>query len=275
MPDDEFERSRERRILHAGDRRARRRRIGEQRDRDHQARDPDEAENGRGTHVRALLGEAGINARAFDADEDEHRDEHRIAHLRDEGLFRHSDAAEEILRELRIVEEKDEDEDRHDQRNNLGDGDDRVDEGRLLDAPQDHEMERPDADQRHDNRCGVGAIPENFWKEPAERRGDEHPVEGVAEATAEPVAEGRQEADIVAKARLRVGEDAGVDVRPLLRQSLEHARQHVHAGARDRPCDEGAEGARRRREPAGKVEDARPDHRADDHRGERGKRKFF
>ena len=45
-----------------------------------------------------------------------------------------SDAAEEVLGELRVVEEEDEGEDRHDDRHDLGDGDDRVDERRLLDA---------------------------------------------------------------------------------------------------------------------------------------------
>ena len=190
-------------------------------------------------------------------------------------LLRHADAAEEIVRELRIVEEEDEDEDRNDQRNDLGDGDDLVDEGRFLDAAQDHEMERPDANQRHDDRDDAGAVAEDVGKEAAERRADQHPVEDVAEDAADPVAEGRQEAHVVAEPRLGVGEDAVVDVRPLLGQRLEHARQHIHAGARDRPCDERAERAGRRREPAGKVEDPGPDHRADDHGGQRGERQFL
>ena len=49
-------------------------------------------------------------SRALDAYEDEHRDQHGVAHLHDETLLRRVDAAEEILRELQIVEEKDKDE---------------------------------------------------------------------------------------------------------------------------------------------------------------------
>ena len=38
------------------------------------------------------------------------------------------------------------------------------------------------------------AVPEDLGKEAPQRRADQHPVEDVAEAAAEPVAEGRQEA---------------------------------------------------------------------------------
>src|SRR5262249_55181036 len=157
--------------------------------------------------IGALPRVAGIDARAFDADEDEYRDQHRVAYLRDQALFRHADAAEEVLGECRIVEEEDEKQDRRDQRNDLGDGDDLVDVGRLLDAAEDHKMERPDAGEGYQDGDDAGAVPEDIWKEPAERRCDEHPVKGVAEDAADPIAEGRQETDVVAEPRLGIRED--------------------------------------------------------------------
>ena len=76
----------------------------------------------------------------------------------------------------------------------------------------------------------------------------------------------RQRAVISAK---RVGEHTGVEVGLSLCQRLKHPGQHVHAGARDDPGDERAQrpggigkGARQR-------EDARADHAADHHGGER------
>ena len=60
---------------------ARQHRIGQQRDRHHQAGHADEAEDGGRADVGALLGEARIDARALDAEEDEHRDQHGVAHL--------------------------------------------------------------------------------------------------------------------------------------------------------------------------------------------------
>ena len=72
-------------------------------------------------------------------------------------------------------------------------------------------------------------------EERAERRLDQDPVRDVAEAGADPVAEGRQEAQIVAEAGLGVGEDAGVEIGLALGERLEHARQHLHAAAGDAP----------------------------------------
>ena len=128
------------------------------------------------------------------------------------------------------LEGEDQDHDEHQDRHDLGDGDDAVDDGGLLDAAQDHEVEQPDADRGDDDRHHRVAVAEHR-EERAERRLDQHPVGDVADAAADPVAEGRQEARIVAEARLRVGEDAGVEVGLALGQRLEHAGQHVHAGA--------------------------------------------
>ena len=86
VPDHEFQRPRHRGFAHAGDRRALHDGVREQRDRDHEAGDADEAGNGRGADVRPLLGVAGIDARALDSDEHEHRDQHRVADLLEQTL---------------------------------------------------------------------------------------------------------------------------------------------------------------------------------------------
>ncbi len=234
----------------------------EQGHRHHEAGDGDEAEDGSGADIRALPGVARIDAGALDAEDHEDGYQHGVAHLRQQRLLRHVHAAEEILGEMRVVEEEHEGEDRHDQRHDSGDSDDGVDHRRLLDAAQDHEMERPDADQRDDDRGRRAAVAEEIGEETPEGRADQHPVEHVAQATAEPVTEGREEAHIVAKARLGVGEHAGVDVGPPLCQRLEHPRQHVHACAGNRPGDDRAKRPCRGGEPARQVEDAGADHRA-------------
>ena len=105
-------------------------------------------------------------------------------------------------------------------------------------------------------------------EERAQRRLDQHPVRHVADAAADPVAEGREETGVVAEALAGVGIDAGVDVRPALGQGLEDPRQHVHAGARDEPGDDRAQRAGGVGKGAWQGEDARPDHSADDHRGQ-------
>ena len=97
-------------------------------------------------------------------------------------------------------------------------------------------------------------------EERAERRLDQHPVGDVADAAADPVAERRQEARVIAEARLGVGIDAGVDIGLALGQRLEHARQHVHAGAGDEPGDHGAQRPGRLGEGARQREDAGADH---------------
>src|SRR5262245_54110349 len=62
--------------------------------RPHEPGDSDEAENGGGAHVCPGPGIAGINACALYADENEHRNQHGISDLRQQTLFRHSNAAE-------------------------------------------------------------------------------------------------------------------------------------------------------------------------------------
>jgi hypothetical protein len=231
--------------------------VGQHRDRHHQRRDADEAEDGRPADIGAGLREARIDAGALDADEHEHRDQHRVAHLHQQRLVAFEQARGPVAREGRAAEREQHEDQRDQQRRDLGDGDDLVDRGGLLDAAQDHEVERPDADQRgRDGRDGVAAFVGR--KELAERGADQHPVEHVAQHAADPVAEGRQKAHVVAEAGLGVGEHAGVDVGALFGERLEDAGQHVDPCAGDGPGDDGAERAGRGPEPGRQVEDAGP-----------------
>ena len=70
--------------------------------------------------------------------------------------------------------------------------------GGLLDAAQNQEMEHPDADRRDYDRDHRVALTED-GEECAERRLDQDPVGYVADASAGPVAEGGEEADIGAE----------------------------------------------------------------------------
>ena len=57
-------------------------------------------------------------------------------------------AAPEVVGEHVGLEGEDRDHDEHQDRHDLGDGDDAVDDRRLLDAAQHQEAEQPDADRR-------------------------------------------------------------------------------------------------------------------------------
>jgi hypothetical protein len=135
-------------------------------------------------------------------------------------------------------------------------------------------MEQPDADRRHDDRHHRVAVAEH-GEEGAQGRLDQHPVGDVADAAADPVAEGRQEARVVAEARLGIGEHAGIEIGLALGQRLEDARQHVHAGAGDQPGDGGADRPGGAGEGARQREDAGADHAADHHHGQREQRELL
>ena len=68
---------------------------------------------------------------------------------------------------------------------------------------------KPHVDCRHRDCHHRIALPE-CGNNLADRGHDEDPVEAVADRGARPVTEGRVKPDVVAEARLRVGEDAGV-----------------------------------------------------------------
>jgi hypothetical protein len=109
----------------------------------------------------------------------------------------------------------------------------------------------------------------------AKRRLDQHQAGDVGEATADPVAGRRQEAEIVAEAFLGIGIDAGVELGLALRQGLEDEGQHQHAGAGDAPGDQGAQHAGRPAKGRRQGEDARADHRPHDQGDEGTERKFL
>src|SRR6516162_3149606 len=110
-----------------------------------------------------------------------------------------------------------EDQEEQDDRQDLGDRDDLVDRRRLLHAAKHRKMENPDADRRDHDRGKRAAITKNREKR-HERRFDQHPVERIAETSAEKIAEGGKKPEIVAKPGLSIGIDAGVEVRLTLRE---------------------------------------------------------
>ncbi|MNY22681.1 hypothetical protein D3C86_1563120 [compost metagenome] len=81
MPNDRFENAGYGWLLNRCNGRLGQDRVGQQRYSDHEACHTDEAENRGRADVRSLLGEAGIDACPFDAEEHENGDEHRIPHL--------------------------------------------------------------------------------------------------------------------------------------------------------------------------------------------------
>src|SRR5262249_25789650 len=98
-------------------------------------------------YVSAFLRIARVDARTFDPEEHEYRDEHRRADLVEEARLGHSRAAPEVRAKQVGLEGEDKDHDKGQDRENLGDRDDLVDESRLLTPPKDQEGEGPDADE--------------------------------------------------------------------------------------------------------------------------------
>ena len=184
------------------------------------ADDAEEAQDRGAANVGARLGVARIDTGALDAEEHEDGDQHRVTHLRPERLRRHVRPAEEILGELRVVECEDQRDDGDDDRHDLRHRHHGVDEGRLLHPRRimKWKVQMP----IRDTMMAVSVLPPpKIGKEGAERRADQNPVEDVAEAAAEPVAEGGKKSHVVAKAGLGVGKDAGVDVGLAFRRAPE------------------------------------------------------
>jgi hypothetical protein len=113
------------------------------------------------------------------------------------------------------------------------------------------------------------------WEKIAKRGLDQHPVGHVADATADPVAEGGQEAWIIAEPFFGIGENAGVKFGFAFRQRLEDARQHVHAAPCNAPGDDCAERPCGDAECPREREDARADHGTHDHAGQNEQRKLL
>ncbi|MEY9408181.1 hypothetical protein ABH989_002647 [Bradyrhizobium ottawaense] len=131
---------------------------------------------------------------------------------------------------MKADQDDDKDQDRHD----LGNGHDGVDRGGLLHATQDHEVEKPDPDRGNDDRDDGIAVTKHR-KERAQGRLDQDPIRHVANAASHPISKRRQEAGIIAETCFRIGVDTSIEFRLSLRQRLKHARQRVHATAGDAP----------------------------------------
>ena len=83
-PDDGLEHRRHRRLADAGELVLRHDAVGHQRHERENAEHAEEAEDGRAPDVLALAGEPRVDAGALDAEEHEHRDQHRAADLLDQ-----------------------------------------------------------------------------------------------------------------------------------------------------------------------------------------------
>ena len=116
-------------------------------------------------------------------------------------------------------------------------------------------MHGPQQDGGGDDGDDRGAVAE-YREEQAQRRLDQDEAGDVGQAGADPVADRRDEAGILAEARLGIGIDAGVQVGLAPGQRLEDEGQHQHADAGDRPGDQRAQAARRPAERRRQGEDA-------------------
>ncbi|KGX79139.1 hypothetical protein Y033_5351 [Burkholderia pseudomallei MSHR435] len=228
----------------------------------------DEADHGRAADVAALFRARREDARAFDADEHPDGDEHHVADLVHHRAERRIRAAPDVGAEHVELEREEADQDEDDERDDLRDGGDEIDERRLPDAAQHEKVHGPQQHRCARDRGGRVAFAE-YGEEIAERREQQHEVADVAEPCADPVAPRGREAHVVAEARLRIGVHAAVELRLAVRERLEHEREREHADRGDRPADQDRAGFGGGRHVLRQREDAAADHRADDERGER------
>ena len=200
----------------------------------------EKAENRRRADVGSLLGIARIDARAFDAEKDEHRDQHRRPDLFEQARLGMPSPPQKFARNRSALNAK-----------NKIRMKTRI--GTILATVTTVLMEAACCTPRRimkwnsqmpieATRIAAIVLPSpKTGKERSERRFDQHPIGNIADATADPVAEGRQKARIIAEAGFRISKDAGIEVRLALSQRLEHASQHVHAARRNAPGDDRAE----------------------------------
>ena len=228
-----------------------------------------EAQHGGLADVLALLGVAGVDARALDADEHEGRDQHGVADLLVEVAELAVGRRRPVVGENAGVEGDEQDHDEDQDRQDLEDGDDAVDDRGVADAACDQDVEEPHADGRDRDREEGGAVAEAV-EEGAQRRADEDPVEGVAGHRAGPEADRGVEAGIVAESGLGIDEHTGVELGLADGEVLEHEREHQHPGAGDGPRDQRAQDPGGHPEPGREREHPSPDHPPDDHRGQGG-----
>ena len=146
----------------------------------------EESDDGGATDVLALAGEPGVDAGALDAEEHEDRDQHRALGLLEERRQRVvSVATPEVVGENVCLEGDHRDDDEHQDRHDLGDGGDPVDDRGLFDPAQDQIEEQPHADRRADHRQH-GVAGAQRGEQRAGRGHDHHPVRGVARARRRP-----------------------------------------------------------------------------------------
>ncbi|MNF77363.1 hypothetical protein D3C84_595050 [compost metagenome] len=197
----------------------------------------DEADHGGFTDVRTLFGTGGEDARAFDTDEHPDGDQHHVAHLVHHAaqvrVFQAPDVGGEDIQ----LEREHRDQDKQQQRYDLGDGGHQVDERRFLDPPQDEEMHGPQQ-HRGTDHSGYGiALPKNR-EEVAQGAEQQHEVTDVPQPGTDPVAPGGRETHVVAETGLGVGVDTAVQVRLAIGQCLEDKCQGQHTDSGDCPTNQ-------------------------------------
>ena len=225
------------------------------------------SEHGRFPDVFPSACVAGVDA-CLDADEHEGRDQHGVPDLFVEVSEVAVPLGGPVVGEHAGIEVREQHHDEDQDRDDLEDGHDAVDDRRVPDAPRDQVVEQPHTESRRRNRQHGGAVAEAL-EERADRGTHEHPVEGVTSDRTGPEPNGGVEARVVTEPGLGVDEDAGVQLRLANREILEHEPEHEHARAGDRPRDQRAQDAGRDTEPGRQGEDPRTDHAADNHRGQR------
>src|SRR5262249_21936089 len=145
--------------------------------------------------------------------------------------------ATEVEGELVPMERNDGDEYKKEKRNQLGDRRDDIDEGRLLYALQDQDVNEPQANGSADDRRKIVAAAKQR-NEMGKCGEDGDRICTIAQKGAQPVTPSAIESDKVAEPRFGVGIGTGIELGLPHGKVLIDESEHQHAKAGDDPADD-------------------------------------
>ena len=149
----------------------------------------DKADHGGPTHVRTFFGTGREDACAFDTDEHPNGDQHHVAHLIHHAAQVRVFYAPDVTGKDVQFEREEGNQDKQNQRYDLGNGGYQVDERCFLDPAQYQEMHGPEQDRGADDGGGGIAFAEDR-EEVTQGAEQQHEVADVTQPGADPVAPG-------------------------------------------------------------------------------------
>ncbi|MNS25267.1 hypothetical protein D3C72_571590 [compost metagenome] len=197
----------------------------------------DKADHRGFTHITAFFRTGRENARAFDADEHPHGDQHHVAHLVHHAAQVRVFQAPDVGGEDVQFEGEHGNQDEQHQRHNLRHGGHQVDERGFLDAAQHQQVNGPKQHRCTNHRRHRVAFTENR-EEVTQGAEQQHEIADVAQPGADPVTPGRRKTHVIAETGLGVGVDTTIQVGLAVGEGLEDKSEGEHTDGGDGPANQ-------------------------------------